>query len=62
MLDGYTTTDRYPYSDPVPGSGNYMRNSVKVTVDAYNGDVHLLHRRSDGSDRSRVGARRSPGC
>ncbi len=39
MLDGYTTTDRYPYSDPVPGVGNYIRNSVKVTVDAYNGDV-----------------------
>jgi uncharacterized protein len=39
MLDGYTSTDRYPYSDPVPGVGNYLRNSVKVTVDAYNGDV-----------------------
>jgi uncharacterized membrane protein (UPF0182 family) len=39
MLDGYTTTDRYPYSDPVPGVGNYIRNSVKVTVDAYNGTV-----------------------
>ena len=39
MLDGYTTTDRYPYSDPVPGVGNYIRNSVKATVDAYNGAV-----------------------
>ncbi len=39
MLDGYTTTDRYPYSDPVPGLGNYIRNSVKVTVDAYDGTV-----------------------
>ena len=39
MLDGYTSTDRYPYSDPVPGIGNYLRNSVKVTVDAYDGDV-----------------------
>src|SRR5438132_318381 len=27
MLDGYTTTDRYPYSDPVRGLGNYIRNS-----------------------------------
>src|SRR2546426_7025869 len=34
MLDGYTTTTRYPYSDPVPGVGNYVRNSVKVTIDA----------------------------
>jgi uncharacterized membrane protein (UPF0182 family) len=41
MLDGYTTTDRYPYSDPVRGIGNYMRNSVKVTVDAYSGGVRF---------------------
>jgi uncharacterized membrane protein (UPF0182 family) len=39
MLDGYTTTTRYPYSDPVPGVGNYVRNSIKVTVDAYHGTV-----------------------
>src|SRR5439155_1145240 len=39
MLDGYTTTTRYPYSDPVPGVGNYVRNSVKVTIDAYHGAV-----------------------
>src|SRR5213594_692998 len=39
MLDGYTTTSRYPYSDPVPGLGNYIRNSVKVTVEAYDGTV-----------------------
>lgn len=39
ILDGYTTTDRYPYSDPVPGLGNYVRNSVKATVDAYSGAV-----------------------
>lgn len=39
MLDGYTTTDRYPYAEPVRGVGNYMRNAVKVTVDAYHGNV-----------------------
>jgi uncharacterized membrane protein (UPF0182 family) len=39
MLDGYTTTDRYPYADPVRGMGNYIRNSAKATVDAYNGAV-----------------------
>src|SRR5687767_10602676 len=39
MLDGYTTTDRYPYSEPVRGLGNYIRNSVKVTVDAYHGAI-----------------------
>src|SRR5438552_2560778 len=39
LLDGYTTTDRYPYSDPVRGLGNYIRNSAKVTLDAYDGRV-----------------------
>jgi len=48
MLDGYTTTDRYPYSDPVPGVGNYIRNSVKVTVDAYDGTVTFY--RADETD------------
>jgi len=38
MIDGYTTTDRYPYSQPVRGF-NYIRNSVKATVDAYDGAV-----------------------
>jgi len=48
MLDGYTTTDRYPYSDPVPGMGNYIRNSVKVTIDAYDGSVTFY--RADDTD------------
>ena len=39
LLDGYTTTDRYPYSEPVRGLGNYIRNSVKTTIDAYDGAV-----------------------
>jgi uncharacterized protein len=37
MLDGYTVTDAYPYSAGVSGIGNYIRNSVKITVDAYDG-------------------------
>src|SRR2546422_671017 len=48
MLDGYTTTSRYPYSDPVPGVGNYIRNSVKVTIDAYDGTV--IFYRADETD------------
>ena len=48
ILDGYTTTSRYPYSDPVPGVGNYMRNSVKVTIDAYDGTV--IFYRADETD------------
>jgi uncharacterized membrane protein (UPF0182 family) len=42
MLDAYTTTDRYPYSEPIQtqsGTLNYVRNSVKVTMDAYNGTL-----------------------
>jgi len=39
MLDAYTTSDRYPYSDPINGDFNYIRNSVKVVIDAYNGAV-----------------------
>ncbi|MGH7400536.1 MAG: UPF0182 family protein, partial [Candidatus Rokuibacteriota bacterium] len=38
MIDGYTTSDRYPYATPVRGF-NYIRNSVKATVDAYHGTV-----------------------
>ena len=42
MIDGYTTSDRFPYSAPVRRQGtNYIRNSVKAVVDAYNGTVDL---------------------
>ncbi|WP_245691840.1 UPF0182 family protein [Geodermatophilus telluris] len=60
ILDGYTTSDAYPYSermelgeaaqDALTGQGttalpneqfNYIRNSVKATVDAYDGTVRL---------------------
>ena len=37
MHDAYTTSDRYPYSTPAAGGVNYIRNSVKVVIDAYNG-------------------------
>ncbi|MEW6682841.1 MAG: UPF0182 family protein [Nitrospirota bacterium] len=39
ILDGYTTTDRMPYSTPLRGVGNYIRNSVKLTIDAYDGRI-----------------------
>ena len=38
MIDGYTTSGSYPCSQPV-GDINYIRNSVKAVVDAYNGTV-----------------------
>ena len=44
IQDAYTTSDMYPYSLRSYGRFknkrlNYIRNSVKVTIDAYNGDV-----------------------
>ena len=42
MMDAYTTTDTYPYArhyNAAGGTINYIRNSVKVTVDAYDGSV-----------------------
>ncbi len=39
MLDGYTLSTRYPYSEPAPDGENYIRNSVKATIDAYTGEV-----------------------
>lgn len=58
ILDAYTVSDRYPYSEPVnaqlnlndpqksnsasslvSGNINYIRNSVKVVIDAYDGNV-----------------------
>jgi uncharacterized membrane protein (UPF0182 family) len=53
VIDAFTTTSRYPYSQQADGRGlirssdldgkrfNYIRNSVKVVVDAYDGDVTL---------------------
>ncbi|ADK13124.1 MULTISPECIES: UPF0182 family protein [Clostridium] len=40
VLDGYTVSNRYPFSQP-QNDVNYIRNSVKVTVDALNGDVNF---------------------
>ncbi|WAI00507.1 UPF0182 family membrane protein [Methanogenium organophilum] len=45
IIDAYTTADRFPYAEPFVVSTvggqrlNYIRNSVKVVVDAYNGDI-----------------------
>ncbi len=44
IIDGYTTTNYYPYSQRIyefdeDFGENYIRNSVKVTVDAYSGEV-----------------------
>ena len=39
VWDGYTTATTYPYSQPTMGNANYIRNSVKVVIDAYEGSV-----------------------
>jgi uncharacterized protein len=63
LLDGYTTSARYPYSDPVrtgEWTGNYIRNSVKAVIDAYHGSVNFYV--ADPTDPVvRVYARSFPG-
>jgi uncharacterized membrane protein (UPF0182 family) len=40
IQDAYTTSDYFPYAQPVQRlSLNYIRNSVKIVIDAYNGTV-----------------------
>ena len=45
MIDGYTTSNAHPNSRSVDvaeiGSLNYIRNAVKATIDAYDGETHL---------------------
>jgi uncharacterized membrane protein (UPF0182 family) len=39
IQDAYTTSDWFPYAQPQSDGDNYIRNSVKVVIDAYNGSV-----------------------
>jgi uncharacterized membrane protein (UPF0182 family) len=48
IVDAYTISSRYPYSEPTSGVGNYIRNSVKITINAYNGSMRFYV--SDPSD------------
>jgi uncharacterized membrane protein (UPF0182 family) len=41
VQDAYTSSDRYPYSTPTADIGNYVRNSVKLVMDAYNGSIDM---------------------
>jgi uncharacterized protein len=60
MIDAYTYSDRLPYSKPLKGGINYMRNSVKVTVDAYDGTV-TFYLSDPGDVMARVYASIYPG-
>jgi len=42
LMDAYTMTDRYPYAARLRDGTSYMRNSVKVVIDAYDGTVHAF--------------------
>jgi uncharacterized protein len=48
ILDAYTTSDNYPYSQRIADGTSYMRNSVKVVIDAYDGTVEAYI--ADGAD------------
>jgi len=39
IYDAYTVSDRFPYAQPVGGEVNYIRNAVKITIDAYDGGM-----------------------
>jgi uncharacterized protein len=41
VQDAYTKSERYPYSRTISGFGNYIRNSVKIVMDAYNGSIEM---------------------
>ena len=50
IIDAYTSSDGYPYSQSLAYNGvkvNYIRNSVKAVVDAYDGTVNLYQADSD---------------
>ena len=42
IQDAYTAADGFPYSEPTDNGFSYIRNSVKIVVDAYEGDVRFF--------------------
>lgn len=48
IVDAYTVSNRMPYSKPIDSRINYIRNSVKIAVDAYDGSLTFYV--SDPSD------------
>lgn len=41
IQDAYTSSSKYPYSEPFYRDVNYIRNSVKITIDAYSGETNF---------------------
>ena len=50
IYDAYTTSNRYPYSTPAGDRVNYIRNSVKFVIDAYDGTTTVYLADAQGSD------------
>ncbi|MGE5892690.1 MAG: UPF0182 family protein [bacterium] len=48
VYDAYTVSNRFPYSQPIGRGMNYIRNSVKVTINAYDGSMKFYI--ADGED------------
>ena len=59
VQDAYTTSNRYPYASAT-GGVNYIRNSVKVTIDAYHGTT-VFHRLDTADPIAATIARIFPG-
>jgi len=42
IYDAYTVSEVFPYSETIPQFGNYVRNSVKIVIDAYEGSMDFF--------------------
>jgi uncharacterized membrane protein (UPF0182 family) len=60
IYDAYTTSSLYPYSTPATGDVNYIRNSVKFVIDAYDGTT-TAYLADDKDPIARTYARIFPG-
>jgi hypothetical protein len=47
ILDGYTSSDHFPYSQRLNSGTNYLRDSVKITVDAASGETNFYESGDD---------------
>ncbi len=57
IIDAYTSSSRYPYSKRIGDNTNYLRNSVKIVIDAYDGNVKgYISDKNDPLIRSFAGA------
>ena len=71
IYDGFTTTDQYPYAKTSYDKStspfarglayNYIRNSVKVIIDAYNGSTNIYSFNSESDPLIRVYSKIFPG-